>query len=276
VRVLLWCVMWIGCAPPEDGACVVRGSAQRRFVIDSFTLPKTRALFAVDLDGDKRADNQLGNIVSAAQVAGALSQMTVDEAIAAGSFKPEIVLTADEVVEAAGAGAVWSDGGMAGNFCGAIASGEYRSDDSGLVELTLKMPFFDYQLLPVTAARIRFAITGTRLIAGQLNGAVRKADFDRVALPGIAKRLNEKIAQDPADPANQQILKFLDGTGDATCDGTKNGFIEVCEVATNSVLRTFLDSDVDLFDGKGAYRPGADDKLDSVSMGVGFTATQLP
>jgi len=281
-----------GCAN-YDPPCAPQGDSHRRFVLDSFKLPMNTSEFSLDLNLDGKPDNQLGGVLSAADQGGALSQQLVDQGIASGTFKLTLDLQSTDPTfdRAEGATVLLSDGGNGGTFCGSAARGTYLSN-SGIseerpVEFQLTLPFFDNATLPVTAAHIEFSVEGSRLASGRLNGAVRSEDFQRIAIPGIASRLTDQVRVGDALAANIQSLFDNGGVDegcngacrnpDGTCGKAMNGIIEECEVRTHPVVKNVIAPDVDLFDRDGRYRPNPDNTgKDSLSMGVAFTAVEVP
>jgi hypothetical protein len=286
-----------GCSLPEPD-CALLGSSVRRFVLDSFTLPTTSGQFGADLDGNHAPENWLLNIIDLADRGSASSQIRVDERLADGTFRPSIELTSldPSFRDANGAGVVFGSGGKTGLFCGTIADGRYISDD-GLgelrpVELELSMPFFDDLALTLTAARIRFEYSPGQL-TGQLNACSRPEHLKAIVFPGTAARLTALIAANPRDTLSLQVLSLFDNGGvdegcnggcrnpDGSCGVMRNLKIETCEVSTNSIVKNVVTPDVDMFDAEGRYRPtprrdGVARTPDCISMGVGFTAVEVP
>jgi hypothetical protein len=292
MRALFILGLVVGCSPPPVPDCGLRGNFHRSYVIDTFRVPLSRTDFALDLNGDGRRDNQLGNVLGSAEQAGAQSQLRVDQAISQGLFKPTIMLTSTDPAarHARGAGVVFVDTAGHATFCGSLENGQFVSDDGVSehrpVELNLRLPFFDDVVLPVTAAHIRFTIDDKRLLLGQLNGASIAKVFVDTALPGVAARLDEKVQSTVED--NSNILSLFDNGGadegcngacrnrDGSCGVRGNKRIEQCEVRTNSIIKNVSAPDVDLFDENNQYRPNPDNTgKDSLSMGIGFTAVEV-
>ena len=57
-------ILCTGCtrSPPP---CVVGAGRTQTYVVNHLTLPQSKADFAIDLNGDGKPDNQLGNIIGA-------------------------------------------------------------------------------------------------------------------------------------------------------------------------------------------------------------------
>src|SRR5258706_4644331 len=66
-------------------ACAVTGTHRQQFVADTITLPQMRVQFSMDLNGDGKLDNQLGNIVGALSSQNLDPQPGVNQALAAGT-----------------------------------------------------------------------------------------------------------------------------------------------------------------------------------------------
>ena len=109
---LLSVALGCGCvSPPEADEDVVGpfSGTTRRYVVDLLTLPTQRSEFAADLNGDKRADNQYGNILWVANARFVLKASDVVPAmLAAGSIAPVVEITAEE-------GAAAPEGGIPEN-----------------------------------------------------------------------------------------------------------------------------------------------------------------
>src|SRR5690242_7889994 len=72
-------------AGPDAGLCTPGGATHAKWFINSMTLPQQRLDFSLDLNGDGRVDNQLGNIVGALLAQNISLQTQVDQAIAGGT-----------------------------------------------------------------------------------------------------------------------------------------------------------------------------------------------
>jgi hypothetical protein len=272
--------------------------------------------YAWDLDSNGYNDNSFARTLSNARQQYIRIQEPVDAAIAAGRFKLFVTLFSTDAsfTNADGAWLTVSDGDDTGTFCGSLTDGFFVSDD-GLseerpVEFATTLPFFDDVRMPVTAGRIAFVVEGDRLVSGQLNGAFRGADIKSLLFPALARMFTRQLREHPLnDPLSGGIHNSIDiggweedndtGCGevpnlpehqrvffcrgsDGECGVPKDEVIQLCEITTNYLVTNNFWLDVDLFDDEGRYRPTPGERYtrnpgaDSLSMGVGFTAVQLP
>jgi hypothetical protein len=281
-----------GCYPPPP-PCVAQGAQTKTFVLTSMQAPTNNRDFAADLNGDVRVDNAMGRALSALIQQGVDPQEYIDLAFAAGVFRPTLELTSTDVAggNAEGARAVFSDGGDSGVFCGDVLEWAYDSSaryaNSG-VTLSMRLPFFNNVRVPLVGAQLRYVLNGNS-VSGQLNAAATNETVRLFIIPSIAALMQQKIDGDPQSSLAQNLLLYFDNGGvpaevchgacrnsDGTCGIRGNKRIEVCEVKTNSITHSLLDPDVQLF-RDGAFDPQcANTARDSWSMGVGFTAMQVP
>ena len=288
------------------------GTTQIRYVINKLTLPQARSDFAIDLNGDFRADNQLGNIVGALQAQNLDAQAGVDMSVATGtavelfrliSFDPALQGDAMPQFTAYlglpqpnpsfnGNGIFNVDpNGHGADFVGQLAGGKYSSDNPVTtqrpVALTLKVALFGSAplALPLNGTHIQFS-TGMDqssgapgLLSGQLQGSIKKKDIDTVLVPGIAAMLTAQIKADPNGAGSKQIEAIFDSGNCTNLDGSQakagDGRIDDCEVGTNSIIMNVLAPDVQIYDAMGAYAPNKTNQVrDSLSVGFGFTAVR--
>jgi hypothetical protein len=136
-------------------------------------------------------------------------------------------------------------------------------------------------MVPMNGVHIQFTHTGNGLVAGQIQGSVKKTDIDTKVVPALAQLLTRQVAANPNSSSTQQLLAIFDTGGDnGMCtnpDGSiakmGDGKIDTCEVAENSIIKNVLAPDVDIYDANGNYAPNkANTSRDSLSIGVGFTA----
>ena len=170
--------------------------------------------------------------------------------------------------------------------------------------LTIQLPLVagsDPVKLNISGAHIQYTKAGDGIMKAQLNGAIKNSDVQGNIIPNVAMLLSMRVAVDPTTSTNKQILSIFDAGGTAespvtTCGATcKNtdgscakkgdGKIDVCEVATNSIISNVLAPDVQLYnstvDAAGkvtegtTYMPNKDNKAkDSLSLGLSFTAVK--
>ena len=306
-----------GCGSGGGGgdSCTNATTGQEaKFVVNMLTVPQQRSDFALDLNGDNKPDNQLGNIIGALTAQMLDVQGGVNTAVSGGSIvllmdeKASDLTTSDcgSVTASAGAKAASApkfDGSDTftvdsavggGTFLGKITGGTFNSNSpvttSAPTTLTLQLPLVAGApaiALSVTAAHIQFTKMGDGAMKGQLNGAIKNSDVQSEIIPNVAMILNGRVQMDPTNSTNKQILSIFDtgGEADPACSGAcknpdgscakaKDGKIDICEVATNSIIKNVLAPDVQLFDG-GTYKPNAANTTkDSLSLGLGFTAVK--
>lgn len=164
---------------------------------------------------------------------------------------------------------------------GRIVSGSFAlgpDDAPGTVTIELPVIAGTPPLrLTLIGARIEIGqVSDTGLMEGRLGGAVPLEDVESSVLPTIHALVEGIIATDCtgaapnccADPESQgaQILGLFDENND--CQVPQE------ELRANSIISTLLDPDIDLIDdASGTYAPNVDGADDSLSLGIGFTAT---
>ena len=305
-------ILGAGCGGSSASECTVvaAGGTQAQYVVDHLLLPTSNKDYARDLNGDKRADNQLGAIIGVILSYFPDLQATVDETVAEGSLIVLLDQMSSDATfqsdECAGASVYLGqkatvkpnfDGNdtlavdttiPSGAFKGAITSGTFRSNDP----ITSKVPV-TYSLklaiipgappldLSLTGAYVQFTRSGDKVTAGQLNGAIPGDTVKTSIIPAVATLLNDQVQQKPTDSSSETILQLFDAMttpctnpdGTTSVGGDKK--IGTCEVAENSIIKNVLAPDVQLFDATGAYKPSAENKTrDSLSLGLGFSAVK--
>jgi hypothetical protein len=305
-----------GCDDPGAAECVNASSGvSAKFVADTLLVPQSRMDYALDLNGDQKADNQLGNIIGALTQQGLNTQDGVNSAIMDGNVILLLNASAADLtndtcasVEAAagksmmnpdfsGNGSFMKDTAVGGGtFKGKITNGTFDSNSpvttSTPATVTIQLPLVAGATpvsLKITGAHLKFTKQGDKLINAQINGAIKKTDVDGEIIPSVAKLLSDRIAADPNGSTNMQILSLFDNGGvdegcmggcknaDGTCGVKMDKKIQVCEVATNSIIKNVLAPDVDLFEDAGntVYKPNKDNTgKDSLSLGLKFTAVK--
>jgi hypothetical protein len=267
------------------------------------TLPAQRSDFALDLNGDGKLDNALGNVVGALAAQGLNPQSVLDAANQAGQGLMLFDELGDEGFlnlgcastsyanaaaqpnpDFSGAGHFTIDPSLGtGLFTGALSGGSFTSTPPSLatrpVEAFVQLPLVGPGLirLPLVGASLRYTNTKSGLGQGTLDGAIRESDMQSIVIPQLAAGLNQVVSATPCDVTCQQNEAIFDTGGCTNPDGTmaqaRDHRIEVCEVADNAIIKNVLQPDVQLFDASGAYHPNPQNTLkDSFSVGVGFTA----
>jgi hypothetical protein len=272
-----------GCSQSPNYACV--SGTTRRFMLTEMTVPQQRSDYAIDLNGDGRPDNQLGNIVGALTGGGVNAQDYVDQAFAAG-LQPTSV---EVIANGTGGTALMEEdlpGHEEGVFCAWVRVTVFDSEPPPLMEvpaeLSMTLAFADNVTVRVTAAQLHLKGLDGDQITGELHGAVRKDEFDAVVIPGVAHLMTRKIQGDPKSATSKQFAQLFDvgdGNGgscrnpDGTTEPPNDGRVGVCEVLGNSITKNVTAPDVDLFDDADHFHPNKDNtQKDSISLGVQFTA----
>lgn len=169
-------------------------------------------------------------------------------------------------------------------FLGKFAASTFKSNDPVTTKLPVKVqlklalvPGAPPVAIPLNAGHIQFTHQNGKLIDGSLQGAVRAADLNSTVLPAVVKFLNDKVKTDPASATTMMILNLFD-TGGCGSAMAMDKVIDLCEVATNGLIKNLLLPDVQIFNPSGSETYGPTPKCtmatcDSLSMGVGFTAS---
>jgi len=83
--------------PPSDvTAADVKGTIDKGYVVSSIMLPQQKSDFALDLNGDKRADNALGNIIGTLATQGLDAQTGVNASVEDGTVQVLLSLTSSD------------------------------------------------------------------------------------------------------------------------------------------------------------------------------------
>jgi hypothetical protein len=129
-------------------------------------------------------------------------------------------------------------------------------------------------VLPLNGVHVQWHFSSTTGIAsGELTGSIRQADVNNIFVPGLAEALNAAIQADTSSATAHTIEALFDDGGCGTAVAGDN-LIEVCEVATNSLMVTLLAPDVRIYDGSGTYHPASTGTANALSLGIGFTAVR--
>jgi len=198
--------------------------------------------YAIDLNGDARTDNQLGNIIGALSQQGLNVQDGVSMALAKGdlvilmtqtssdaSFQADTCAGAKLVLgklpagvtapDYSGNGSFAATGTPSDTFAGPIAAGKFNSASpvttTTPVNVTIALP-----LVP-NANPVTLKITGAHLVltpsaggfTGQLQGAIKDADVKGEIIPNVADLLTGKINEDPPTSTGADISRLFDTGG---------------------------------------------------------------
>lgn len=126
--------------------------------------------------------------------------------------------------------------------------------------------------LDLVGARIETTVSDTGLTSGLIGGAITQDDLNTSILPAIHGIVEEAVTADctaGADPCcvdgstGATIVDLFDGDGDCV--------VALEEIQQNELIGALLAPDLDLLDANGNLGP--DGTKDSLSIGLGFTAT---
>lgn len=195
------------------------GTAFRGFVVNSVTLPTSAAAFALDLNGDSTPDNRYQAIVAAFAQQGIASQAVIDQAVSSGSdivlvrqASLDLAFQADACATAtiqagvptaspdfSGNGAFTAGSGPAVQFAGPLVAGAFQASDNPAktAGVVFQLPIGG-NLVPVTlvAAQIRYTVTASGLVSGQVNGAIPASDLPAI-IAAATTGANSGVTIDP-------------------------------------------------------------------------------
>lgn len=303
------CAPDVSSSPPD---AMVRPDAlmpvgdHHAFVLDSITLPTDDAeadQLGLDLDGDGVVDNKLGGIVSLLAAGGADINAIVTAQIDQGELIHLADLQASALDDAtASAMYVWKganpspppclddfdtlcrrhlDGtgvfdvttAMPGDalIVGAVTAGHF-SGGSGIIVLEVPLLISETPLvLKLIGARAEVDVSTTGLTAGKLAGAVPDAYIQSDVLPQLHQLLGVVVAEDCFGTAPNCCIVDSDGEqAVGLFDADDSCTISLMELQDNALLDALLAPNVDLLDEEGLS--GSDGVVESVSLGIGFTA----
>src|SRR5207302_3490640 len=108
-----------------------------------------------------------------------------------------------------------------GTFKGKIAASKFNSNSpvttTNPTTLSIQLPLVsgsDPVKLTITGAHIQFTKMGDGLMQGQLNGAIKDSDVQTNIIPNVAMLLSTRVAMDPTNSTNKQILSIFDTGGE--------------------------------------------------------------
>jgi hypothetical protein len=278
------------------------------YVIDSLEIPTTNAeaqQIGLDVDGDGEVDNQLGAIVALLSSNGADINATVTEQIDRG----ELIHLADLQAQAldnaeSSALYVWTGAnpvpdpclGLTDTVCrqhllgsgsfdvtstapaDAMIFGDVRtwhySGSRGTVTLEIPLFISDTALtMQLIDARAEVEVSESALLEGRLAGAVTATYLEEEVLPQLVTVLGALVAEDCTGTAPDCCIAGTDGEAVLGYFDTDDSCtVSLAELQDSVLLDSVLAPDVDLLDEEGLS--GRDGVLDSVSLGVGFTAVR--
>jgi hypothetical protein len=219
-------------------------------VTATVTVPTSRTDFSIDLNGDGRQDNQLGNIIGALIGQNLDVQMGVNDAVNSGQL---IILATENSADATfktdtcastslalgslpagttkpdytGMGTFTSNGSAGGTLAGPITAGKFNSSSpvttKSPVSVTIKLPLIagaDPITLDVQGAHLQYTRDSSgNVTGGQLHGVIPNSKVQSVIVPNVASLLTTKV-NDPAGGATSGTINDIfnnGGTPDPSC-----------------------------------------------------------
>ncbi len=237
------------CGNSNSGDCTASGGTNKaQYVVNTVSVPSMSAKdYGIDLNGDGRVDNQLGQIIVTLAAQGLNVQDGVNQALMKGdlillmnesstdtAFQSDSCATTTLQLGAATAMPDFSGNGhfTAGSsapatFNGPIAGGKFNSAPPS----TTTHPVTASVLLPLVAgqpavpvvlqgAHLQFTKSGTMVTGGQLQGGIKSSDVQLHIVPAVASLLTSKLMNDnPQTSTDMQISTLFDtgGKADASC-----------------------------------------------------------
>jgi len=225
------------------GCSTLTTGAEGKNVANALTVPQEKSMFAMDLNGDGKLDNQLGNIIGALAAQNLDPQMGVNDSIKAGGVLLLLDQTASDLQNSTCGQVTVSVGNKpamppkydgtdtftvntsigGGSFKGVISNGFYNSNspvtatDATEVVVNVQLPLVsgsDPITLKIHGGHLQFTRSGNMLTKGQINGAIKSTDVQTSIIPAVAKLLTDKVAgMMGMMSTNQQILDIFDTGG---------------------------------------------------------------
>jgi hypothetical protein len=276
--------LWLGlplgfaaCGADSSGDCTPgAGGNSAKSVANAVMVPMQRQDYAIDLNGDGRVDNQLGNIIGALEG----QMLHVQDGVNTSVMNGTLVLllnenSADATYQSDGCAAstvnvgksvttppkfdgsdsfMIDTGQQGGTFAGPIKAGKFSSAPPATtkkpVTLSIQLPLVSGAApvtLKVNGAHLQFTRSSSGMVTGgQLNGAIKSDDVQMNIIPNVATLLTNRVMADPTSSTNMQILSIFDngGKADAACGGTtcKNPSYGsrpgMCAVAHDNIIDT--------------------------------------
>jgi hypothetical protein len=229
------------------------GTNKAQYVTNVVTVPQTKSDFAIDLNGDGRADNQLGSIVSILKTENLSVQDGVTMAVAAGTL---VILASETSSDATfqtdscatsviergslpagvttpdytGTGAFVAVTDGAGTFNGPITGGKFSSGSpvttKSPVSLTILLPLIAGAApveLDVEGGQLEFKRDATGVVTGgELHGFLTSASVQSKVVPNVALLLTSKVSEANPTATDMQIGSIFDtgGAPSAACNNT--------------------------------------------------------
>ncbi len=230
----------------SSGDCTASGGTNKaQYVVNAVMVPEQRSDFAIDLNGDGRVDNQLGNIIGALSGQGLDVQSGVNMATADGTlvllmseassdatFQSDSCATSVVQIGQSTTNPDFSGMGhftidstqQGGTFNGPIKVGKFTSAQPSTtkdpVTVAIELPLVAGAtpvLLKVQGAYLQYTRSASGMITGgQLNGGIKASDVQMNIIPAVAMILSGKLMNDnPQTSTDMQIASIFDNGGKA-------------------------------------------------------------
>jgi hypothetical protein len=293
----------------DPEACIDPEGTRTGFVVSSLEIPPSQALastedYALDLDDDPRRvrDNRLGELVGLASWAteGAVQPM-IDDMIARGSINLLVDVQATDLQNAEnigvrvyggrdpvpaacssesdqecgrhlqGGGRFVASDAVQGVLAGTIESGLVQAGPARL-QIVVRADFLDSPVtLRLEGLRGQASISASGELQGVVGGAISIANVHDAVLPILAGLANQDCggeAPDCCEPDTfgAKAAELFDIDDDCQ--------ITAKEIATQPIVATQLEPDVDVLDEDGRFAPSQDGKKESIGLGVRFKAVR--
>jgi hypothetical protein len=210
------------------------------FVVNSLLVPADHTQDAIDLNGDGRPDNHLGDIINALSSQNLDVQTAINMSVGSGDVILLVSLQATDLTSAnnvgmtvylgnkqmnpdftSGMGMFTVDSSQSpANFFGKIASGKFSSNNpvttTHPVTVSIKLPLVQGVAplaLQLNGAHIQGDVSASGIMNGQLNGSIKSSDVQNNIIPAVATLLTQKVAGcvGPVD------LAMASGDGGMSC-----------------------------------------------------------
>jgi hypothetical protein len=243
----------------DSGDCTASGGSNKaQYVVNTVMVPMQKTDYSIDLNGDGRVDNQLGQIIGTLATQGLNVQDGVTQSVANGqlvlligesstdsTFQSDSCATstlqigkavASMMPDFSGHGSFSADSTQPmASFNGPITAGKFNSAPPATtthpVTAQVELPLVAGQpAINVTlqGAHIQFTRKSDGTITGgQVHGGIKNQDVQGQIVPGVAALLTNKLQHDmPQTSTDMQIASLFDtgGKADPSCStgGCKN------------------------------------------------------
>jgi hypothetical protein len=265
----------------------------RNYLVDNVLLPVSSSQtssYAIDVDGDGRPDNNIGQLLTVLAAQGFDFSGSMDAAVASGSIVHQVGLRSTDALfkNDPAAQATWCIGvptatppnfngtdnvscaDTSGFFVAALSGGSFTSQAPAStpnpVSVDLNVAIGESKVSwTILNARLSFTINaGGNISVGQINGSIPHDNLLNTFPPAIDASCEANIQSDPSSSISMGCKNLFD-TGCTGFPGyAGDGQIELCEVTENAIINSLMAPDVQVDDG-GTL-------VDANSIGFRFTA----